>query len=251
MHETLLFHEIAESDHRILNPISFEKLMRLGDICNLDEFSRVLDLACGKGEMLCQWALQYNIKGTGVDVNESFIQIAKERSDELKVWSNLNFVDSDIQEFVQPFHQYDVVCCLGATWVAGGLVATLNLMREALKDPAEGLLVVGDAFWEKTPTEEVCDALGIPVDTLTNLGGISDRLDTANVELLEMLISNRDEWDDYYTTQWMRVSRFLRQNPDFKQAQALREWIDHHRRSYLKYERDYLGWGIFICRVKD
>lgn len=251
MDESMEFHEIAEANHLILNPISLNKVLRLGEICNMDEFSRVLDLGCGKGEVLCQWALNYNIKGTGVDHNELFIQQAKERSDELKVWSQVNFVDNDIQDFVQPFHQYDIVSCLGATWISGGLVPTLKLMIEALKDPEDGLLVVGDAFWDKQPDDEVCTALGITPDALTSLGGISDRLDEAGVELLEMMISNDDEWDDYYTTQWMTVSRYLRQNPEFKQAQALRAWIDRHREIYLKYERAYLGWGIFICRVKD
>ena len=247
----LLFHEIAESEHYIQNPLSHEKLMRLAEICQLNEHTRILDLACGKGERLCQWALKYGIKATGVDISETFIRAAKERSDELKVWSQLNFDVSDAKDYIQPFHQYDIVSCIGATWIGGGLVGTLTMMMEALKDRDEGLLLVGDVFWNKTPTPEVCDALGIEEDYISNLGGISDRFDQAGVELLEMLISNDDEWDDYYTTQWLTVSRFLRKNPNFKQTNELREWIDHHRRTYLKYEREYLGWGIFVTRLKE
>lgn len=247
----LWFHEIAEREHRIQNPVSLTKIMRLAQICDVDEFTRVLDLACGKGEMLCQWALHHGIKGTGVDISETFIREAKERSDELNVWSQLNFDVSDAKDYVQPFHAYDIVSCIGATWIGGGLVGTLKMMTDALKDPTDGYLLVGDVFWKKEPTPMVCSELGIQKDYIPNLAGILDRFDEAGVELLEMLISNDDEWDDYYTTQWMTVSRFLRQNPDFEKADELREWIDHQRRIYLTYDREYLGWGMFVTRVLD
>jgi hypothetical protein len=45
-------HEIAEADHRILNPFTDGKLMLLGGVCRLGRTQRQLDLACGKGEML-------------------------------------------------------------------------------------------------------------------------------------------------------------------------------------------------------
>lgn len=51
---SLRIHEIAEQNHRILNPLTHEKLMLIGEICQLDSSSTVLDLCCGKGEMLCQ-----------------------------------------------------------------------------------------------------------------------------------------------------------------------------------------------------
>lgn len=247
----LLFQEIAEAEHRIQNPISLSKIMQLADICQVNAFTRVLDLACGKGEMLCQWAVQHDIKGAGIDINETYIQLAKERSDELKVWSSLNFDVSDASSYIEPFHSYDIVSCIGATWIGGGLVGTLRMMSEALKDPEEGYLLVGDVFWKKDPTPDVCEALGIKKDYIPDLGGMADRFDEAGVELLDMMISTDDEWDTYYTTQWMAVSRYLRKNPEFKQAQALRDWIDHQRRMYLKYDRQYLGWGIFVTRLKE
>ncbi len=242
------FHEIAETNHRIQNPFANAKLFRLAEICDVHANSRVLDLACGKGELLCQWADRYKLRGTGVDTNPHYIQNARERADELKVWSQVNFSIEDASEFPQPFHQYDMVSCLGASWIGGGMVGTIDLMRLALDHPHEGLLVIGDVFWKQSPTDEVCEALGIERDYLTNLAGISDRFDTAQVELLEMLISSQEEWDDYYSSQWLTVSRYLMNNPDDPETDALREWIDHHRRTYLKYERDFLGWGIFVLR---
>ena len=53
LHMSLRQHEIAEANHRILNPFTDEKLMTLGTICGLQPGQRMLDLACGKGELLC------------------------------------------------------------------------------------------------------------------------------------------------------------------------------------------------------
>ena len=48
-------HTIRESSHRILNPFTAEKLATLGAALHLPPGARLLDLACGKGELLCTW----------------------------------------------------------------------------------------------------------------------------------------------------------------------------------------------------
>jgi len=66
---SLRFHEIAESYHRILNPITEEQLMLLSEVCSLNQGVRLLDLACGKAEMICRWASKYGISAVGVDIS--------------------------------------------------------------------------------------------------------------------------------------------------------------------------------------
>lgn len=70
---SLRFHEIAESNNRILNPFTENQLMLLGDICRLHPGIKQLDLACGKAEMLCRWAQKYGINGVGVDISTVFL----------------------------------------------------------------------------------------------------------------------------------------------------------------------------------
>lgn len=66
----LRHHEIAEADHRILNPFTEEKLRLLGEVSRIGPGTRILDLACGKGEMLCRWAADFGSAGHGVDLSE-------------------------------------------------------------------------------------------------------------------------------------------------------------------------------------
>src|SRR5688572_19709130 len=82
---SLRLHEISESNHRILNPLSESKLMLLGEICCLQPDMRQLDLCCGKGEMLCQWAHRWKIRGVGVDISKVFLAAARQRAVELSV----------------------------------------------------------------------------------------------------------------------------------------------------------------------
>lgn len=248
---TLRFHEIAEANHRIQNPLSEEKLIRLGYICGLNRGTRVLDLACGKGELLCRWAEQFGIKGTGVDISAVFLDAAQQRARELNVWSEVNFVQADAAEYPQPFHQYDIVSCIGATWIGGGLIGTLNIMRQALKDETSGLFIIGDIFWQSAPNAAVRSALGLADDAISDLGSLPDLFQQARLELVHMLIATRDEFDHYYASQWMTVYQWLRDHPQDPDAPAIREWMGRSQRSYLKYERDYLGWGVFVLRPME
>lgn len=88
---SLRLHEIAEAEHRILNPYTDEKLRLLGEICRLQAGQRQLDLACGKGEMLSQWAAQYGITGVVVDLSEVFLAAAHARAQELGVSDRISF----------------------------------------------------------------------------------------------------------------------------------------------------------------
>ena len=63
---------ITESAHRIHNPFTPDKFATLGAALRLEPEDRVLDLACGSGEMLCTWARDYGIVGTGVDMSQLF-----------------------------------------------------------------------------------------------------------------------------------------------------------------------------------
>ncbi|MEN6622169.1 MAG: class I SAM-dependent methyltransferase, partial [Smithella sp.] len=68
---------ITESAHRIHDPFTPEKLATLGTALRLESGDRVLDLGSGSGEMLCTWARDHGIIGTGIDMSQLFTEQAK------------------------------------------------------------------------------------------------------------------------------------------------------------------------------
>ena len=57
---------IREAGHRIHNPLTSEKLATLGRAVSPATGTVMLDLARGSGEMLCTWAHDHGVSGTGV-----------------------------------------------------------------------------------------------------------------------------------------------------------------------------------------
>jgi SAM-dependent methyltransferase len=245
-HMSLRYHEIAEAGHRILNPFTEPKLDLLGEVCRLREGARHLDLACGKGEMLCRWARDHATYGVGVDISEVFLAAARERADELGVAGRVRFVHGDAGGYAAAAGGYDLVSCIGATWIGGGAAGTVALMRPALRP--DGLLLVGEPFWIGTPPAEAYRALQVGEEDFTDLSGTADRLTGGGLELVEMVLADQDSWDRYIAAQWWTAGRWLRANPDDPEAPMVRELLDQGRHSYLAYHRDYLGWGVFVLR---
>jgi ubiquinone/menaquinone biosynthesis C-methylase UbiE len=244
---SMRFHEIAETYHHILNPFTEEQLMLLGRICQLHSSMRLLDLACGKAELLCRWGQTYGIRGVGVDISAAFLEAARQRATELHVHEQVTFIQGDAGKYPQATHDFDIVSCIGATWIGQGLLGTLELMKPALKPG--GLLLVGEPYWNELPPENACAELGFGKDDFMSLDEMLARFETAGMRLVEMVLANHDGWDRYEAPQWMAVDDFLRANPNDPDASALSEWISHNRRTYLKYGRRYFGWGVFVLRL--
>ncbi len=243
---SLRYHEIAEAYHRILNPFTENQLMLLGDICRLHPENKQLDLACGKGEMLCRWAQKYGISGVGVDISTVFLNAARERANELGVSDKLTFIQEDAGKYPEATHDFDIVSCIGATWIGNGLKGTLELMKLSLKPG--GLVLVGEPYWIQPPPEEAFTTVDVSMNDYVSLEGTLDRFEAAGMDLIEMVIANQDGWDRYEAPQWMAADDFLRANPDDPDASELRKWIANNRRAYLRYGRRYFGWGIFVLR---
>jgi SAM-dependent methyltransferase len=243
---SLHHHEIAETHHRILNPFTDEKLALLGRVCRLTPGQRHLDLACGKGEMLCQWAAEHGTTGVGVDISQVFLAAARRRADELGVADRVHFEHGDASLYQAPPGGFDLVSCLGATWIGSGLTGTIDLMRPALSDG--GLLLVGEPYWITEPPAPAYQALGVGEDDFTSLAGTLDRFTAAGTDLLEMVLADGGSWDRYVASQWWTITGWLDAHPDDPEAPAMREFLDNSRRSYLRYNREYLGWGVFVLR---
>ncbi len=246
---SLRHHEIAEARHRILDPFTDEKLRLLGEVCGAGPGTRVLDLACGKGEMLSRWAGWFGSTGLGVDLSPVFLAAARERAEELGVEGAVTFVEADAGTFEAEAGAFDIAACLGATWIGGGLAGTMTLLRPAVRPG--GLVIVGEPYFIEEAPAEAFAAWGFGRDEYASLAGTGERIDAAGFELLEMVLADHDSWDRYEAQHWPTIADWLVANADDPDHAAMREMLHHDRDTYLRFGRRYLGWGVFVTRPRS
>lgn len=239
------YSEISEANHRILNPLSEAKLDQLGHICQLGTGQRHLDLACGKGEMLCRYAAHHGTIGVGIDLYPPFLKDARARAAELGVEGSVRFLEADAADPGNVGEAFDVVSCIGATWIGDGLPGTLELMRYRARPGA--WLLVGEVIWEAEPPDAVRREHEAS-QTFADLAGTLDRFEAAGLELVDILLASTDEWDHYQASQWLAASDWVAAHPDDPDADDIAAMTDGFRRSYLTYLRRCMGWGVFVVR---
>ncbi|MDQ0375474.1 SAM-dependent methyltransferase [Cellulomonas humilata] len=228
-------HTIRESSHRILDPFTDAQLATLGRALHLTPGTTLLDLACGKGELLCTWARDHGTVGTGVDLSTVFVAAARERAASLGV--EVTFVQGDASGYVAE-SAVDIASCVGATWIGGGVVGTLDLLGRSLRPG--GIALVGEPFWRTDPPEAA-----LAIGDFVTLPALVEQTRDAGWDLVEMVLADEASWDRYVAAQWLNVRRFLDENPDDELAPALRHELSTAPLEYVTHQRPYLGWGVF------
>jgi len=240
---------ITESAHRIHNPITPDKLATLGAALRLEAGARVLDLGSGSGEMLCTWARDHDVTGTGVDMSQLFTAHAKLRAEELGVADQVEFIHADAAGYVSD-EKVDVAACVGATWIAGGFAGTIALLAQSLRPG--GIILIGEPYWRQLPpTEELAQGcLAHSISDFLTLPALLASFRQLGCDVVEMVLADQDGWDRYEAAKWLTMRRWLEANPDDELAPEVRAQLSTEPERYATYTREYLGWGVFALMLR-
>jgi len=209
----------------------------------------MLDLGSGSGEMLCTWARDHGVIGTGIDMSRLFTEQAKRRADALGVTDQVEFIHGDEAGYISE-EKVGVAACVGATWIGGGVAGTIELLVRSLR--TGGIILIGEPFWRQLPPTDavargclansIADFLMHP-ELLASFGRLG-------YDVVEMVLADQDGWDRYEAAKWLTMRRWLEANSEDEFAQEVRAQLTSEPMRYAAYTREYLGWGVFALMPK-
>ncbi|MBX2852087.1 MAG: class I SAM-dependent methyltransferase [Phycisphaeraceae bacterium] len=229
-------------------PLSTQKAECLIDLFGLPDSASVLDVGCGRGELLLRVMKRYGAVGTGVDPDAGELAFARQRAIDRGLAGRLTLVEAKAEDIAWEDGAYDVALCVGAVHAFGDYLDTAKRLASLVKPG--GLILLGDLFWRAEPPAEYLGIIGDgwpPFDlNLNSLGTVGE---SAGLMLMYAVAASQDEWDHFegaFATWRIRKSMAEPLEAD-KQAglSRARRWYG----GYLKWGRDCMGFGYFIYQV--
>ncbi|MEU3708595.1 SAM-dependent methyltransferase [Streptomyces catenulae] len=233
---------IAHTGHPIKAPLDDDSVHRLLTRALPRGDERVLDLGCGTGEWLLRALVaRPEASATGVDISEDALSRARDGARARGVADRLALHRRSAAEFAaaEPF---DLVLSVGAAHAFGGLLPTLAAARKHLAPG--GHVVIGDGFWERTPSPEAVEMLGDFADLATTL----DRVAADGWTPVDGHVSTREERDAYEWACWGTLAAWALDHPDDPDSAAALATAHLRRTEWLRVYRDTWGFLTLVLR---
>ncbi|HET9017580.1 MAG TPA: class I SAM-dependent methyltransferase [Thermomicrobiaceae bacterium] len=238
------FYDVLHRDHVLCNPLSEQKVDELVELAHLAPGSRVLDVACGKAELLVRLIERWGASGVGIDISPYCVRDAREKAAARVPGADLTFLQLDGADYRGEPASFDLAMCVGASWVFGGHEGTLRAMAGFTRPG--GLVLVGEPYLRR-------NAGPLPVDA--ELESERSHADNAaageplGLTLHYALVSSDDDWDRYEALRWQAGERYAVAHPDDPDLPEILARNRAGRDRYLRWERDAVGWGVYLFRV--
>jgi SAM-dependent methyltransferase len=239
------YFDITHRDHILCNPTTVEKLDELIGLLRLERGASVLDIACGKAEMLVRMAEACGVTGVGIDKSPFAISDAEAKRDERVPDAEIEFIVGDGADYraASP-ESFDLAACIGASWVFDDHRGTLRALTAMVKPG--GLVMVGEPFWINDPQPEHLVAEGQDGPFFSTHDGNVQIGEEEGLTLLYTIVSNQHDWDRYEGLQWRAAAEYARDRPDDPDLPEVLARVAKGRDIYLKWGRRDFGWAIYL-----
>jgi SAM-dependent methyltransferase len=246
--DQLRFTTIAHRDHVFLSPLSGPKVDQVLSMLELPQGARVLDVGCGKGEMLVRLAGRCGARGVGVDVNPVFLADARQRAGSRAPLASLAFHEQPACDFTAEPGSFDAVLCVGSTEAYGGYHDALHELAGLVR--SHGRVLIGERFWRRRPHPDYLAALDLELDDLLDHPRNVRAGEEAGLVPICTAVSTEDEWERYEGLYARAVEEHAAGRPDDPEAESLWTRIRRHREAWEHWGRDTLGFGLYVFQKK-
>ena len=240
------YYDIVHRHHTLMNPVNEDRLFEVFDLLRLPEGSRVTDIGCGKGEMLIRLAENYKIKGVGVDKSPYAIREAQRRKGERVARADLKFLEIDGKDYRPEGDASDLSMCIGASWIYDGYKNTLKALSSMTRPL--GWVMVGEPFWRKSPPAEYLRRAKLTRRLFGTHHGNVKTCESLGLAPVYALVSSLTDWDKYEGLHWYAAQEYAVLHPEDPDLKEILARDSRDRETYLKYERDTLGWAVYLSQ---
>jgi SAM-dependent methyltransferase len=229
---------IAHGALALMNPMSDVATDEALDLLDLAPGSRVLEVACGRAELLRRIAARWEVAAQGYDADADTIAEARRRSPELE----LRVADTP------PLGPFDLVVCVASSHALGGFPEALSKLRGLVRDGGQVLL--GEGYWMREPSPAYLQALGgASADELSGYDGLMREAQHAGLTPLYASVAGPGDWDRYEWRLILNAERWAAAHPEDPGAGVLRERAERARARLMLFEgRTTLGFALVLLR---
>ncbi|MFF5937976.1 SAM-dependent methyltransferase [Streptomyces sp. NPDC012508] len=206
----------------------------------------VLDIGCGWGELLLR-VLEAVPSATGVGLDISAEDLARGRvlAEERGLAERVAFVEESALGTTRG--PVDAILCLGSSQALydpeqpHDPAAALRELRRLVRPG--GRVVLGEGFWERTPTAEELAGMwpGAHTGDHLRLGALVDLAIETGFRPAWIETAGREEWEEFESGYRHDTEVWLAAYPGHPLAAETRDRVDRQRSSWLNGYRDILG----------
>ncbi|HEY7175208.1 MAG TPA: methyltransferase, partial [Micromonosporaceae bacterium] len=196
------------------------------------------------------WALQAlahypDGHADGVDTGRYALERAAAAAAERSLADRLTLHERDARTYV-PDGDYDLVMCVGATHAFDDLAGTLQIAGQHVN--RDGILMIGDGYWQVPPTPAALAALDTTPDGFTDLAGLVEATERSGWTPVYAHVSDAAEWDNYEWSWVGSLTEWALDNPGHPDAAEALAVARTHRDQWLRGYRNVLGFATLVLR---
>lgn len=234
--------EIFEALHhgmRICNPMLDDDLLAVLEYLDPAPGDRMLDIACGYGELLIKAAERTAVAGVGLDLSPWMLVRAAAEARRRVPTAGLQWWLGDGKAL--PDGAWDLVACLGASWIWNGFAGTCRALAGRTRPGSS--IAVGDLVLKESADPDTVAATHGKMLTITDQ---HDLLRDAGFEHLERIRVPDTSFEAYDERIAASAREWCVLHPGSRAEEYLAEqkrWAVDHRR-----DRQFLTWVVWLGR---
>jgi SAM-dependent methyltransferase len=221
--------------HTICNPLSSDDLDRVIDVLDPRDGDRVLDVACGHGELLHRMTLHAALEATGVDLSPWVLLRASAKAPKVTWWLGGG---ADLPET----RAWNLAMCLGASWIWDGFLGTAEAL--AARTMTGGRIAIGDLRL-RTPQDRAALGDAPEAASLTEEEQI-EALHSLGLRPIDQIVPGESGWRRYHELVVESARTYAQTHPGDPTADH-RAMAESWMRNDYERLRTHLTWTVWVA----